>query len=106
VAPDKTLLRERNSTNEIGPKTGKVLPKMAGSLHLEFKRCGRPQCRCQRGSLHGPYAYRHWREAGRQRKVYVPMKQLGEIVLEMEEYRAAAARPAEVTRVLKELRNV
>jgi hypothetical protein len=88
-----------------------VLPKMAGhkcgSLHLEFRRCGRQNCRCQRGLLHGPYAYRHWREGGQQRKKYVPMSRLGEVVLlEMEEYRAAAARPAEVTRVLKALGNV
>jgi hypothetical protein len=34
------------------------------------------------------------------------MKRLDEALLEMEEYRAAAARPAEVTRVLKALGNV
>jgi hypothetical protein len=79
---------------------------MAGSLHLEFKRCGRPQCRCQRGFLHGPYVYRHWREGCRQRKEYVPMKLLGEVLLEMERERAATVRPAEIVRVLKELRNV
>jgi hypothetical protein len=27
----------------------KTLPKTIGSLHLEFKRCGRPNCRCNRG---------------------------------------------------------
>ena len=50
------------------------LPKIAavrGSLHLERKRCGRPNCRCARGQLHGPYWYRRWREGGRQRKGYV-----------------------------------
>jgi hypothetical protein len=35
-------------------------------------RCGRPNCRCARGSLHGPYFYRFWREGGRLRKEYVP----------------------------------
>lgn len=49
------------------------LPKMlTGSLHLEFKKCGRSNCRCQRGALHGPYFYHHWREGGRQKKHYVP----------------------------------
>ncbi|MGO8842723.1 MAG: DUF6788 family protein [Methyloceanibacter sp.] len=87
-------------------KIGEALPKMAvGSLHLEFKRCGRPQCRCRRGLLHGPYVYRHWREAGRQRKVYVPMKRLGDVLLEIERQQTAAIRPVEVVRVLKELRN-
>jgi hypothetical protein len=47
------------------------LPKMAvGSLHLEFRRCGRPNCRGRRGLLHGPYLVRRWREKGRQRINY------------------------------------
>ncbi len=86
---------------------GKLLPRtQVGSLHLEFKTCGRPNCRCQRGLLHGPYLYRHRREGGRQRKAYVPMKRLGEVVCEMERQRAAAVRPVEVVRVLKDLRHV
>jgi hypothetical protein len=61
---------------------GETLPKMVvGSLHLEFKRCGRARCRCRRGFLHGPYVYRRWREDGRQRKAYVPMKRLSEVLL-------------------------
>jgi hypothetical protein len=89
------------------PKAAESLPKTAiGSLHLEFKRCGQPNCRCSRGLLHGPYVYKHWRENGRQKKEYVPMKQFGEITLELERQRAEAARPAEVRRVLKELRYV
>ena len=84
-----------------------VLPKTEiGSLHLEFKTCGRPNCRCRRGLPHGPYLYRHWREGGRQRKAYVHMRRMGEVLLEMEHQRAAAIRPGEVVRVLKELRHV
>lgn len=88
------------------PKSDETLPKTAvGSLHLEFKTCGRPNCRCRRGLLHGPYLYRHSRDGGRQRKEYVPMKRLGEVLLEMERQQATAKRPAEVVRVLKELKN-
>jgi Family of unknown function (DUF6788) len=86
-------------------KIPKPLPK-TGSLHLEFKRCGRPSCRCRHGLMHGPYLYRHWREGGRQRKTYVPMRRLAEALLEIEEHGAASARPAEVARLLKELRHV
>ncbi|MGC2410866.1 MAG: DUF6788 family protein [Methyloceanibacter sp.] len=88
-------------------KRDDALPKtVMGSLHLEFKQCGRSQCRCRRGLLHGPYVYRHWREGGRQRKKYVPMNQLCEVLLEIEDQRAAAIRPRVVARVLKELRHV
>ena len=47
--------------------------ELRGSLIAERKRCGKPNCRCARGELHGPYYYRRWRdESGRQRKEYVP----------------------------------
>jgi Family of unknown function (DUF6788) len=83
-----------------------VPKKAAGSLHLEFKKCGRPRCRCQLGLLHGPYVYRHWREGGRQRKAYVPMHRLGEVLLALEQLRAAAPRPTEIVRMMKELHHV
>ena len=46
------------------------------------------------------------REDGRQKKEFVPMRRLSEVLFEMESQRAKAGRPAEVQRVLKELRNV
>ena len=46
---------------------------LTGALVPEYKRCGKPNCRCARGQLHGPYYYRRWRDAaGAQRKQYVP----------------------------------
>jgi len=47
--------------------------ELTGALVPEYKRCGKPNCRCARGHLHGPYYYRRWRDAaGVQRKQYVP----------------------------------
>ena len=54
------------------PKTG----SLPGSLHAEWKRCGKAGCRCARGQPHGPYWYRRWREDGRQRTAYVPPGQV------------------------------
>ena len=54
---------------------GGVSPKTAplpGSLQPEWKRCGKPGCRCARGERHGPYFYRYWYEGGRRRRAYVP----------------------------------
>jgi hypothetical protein len=49
-----------------------ALPKtLPGTVCAQLVRCGRPGCRCARGSLHGPYFYRLWREGGRVRKEYV-----------------------------------
>jgi hypothetical protein len=48
------------------------LPKtLPGVVCLQWVRCGRPNCHCARGQLHGPYFYRFWREGGRLRKAYV-----------------------------------
>jgi hypothetical protein len=42
-----------------------------GSLQREWRRCGKPTCRCASGRLHGPYWYLRWRDRGRQRRRYV-----------------------------------
>lgn len=50
------------------------LPKMKearGNIHAEMKRCGRDNCCCTRGLLHGPYYNLYYRENGRLRKRYV-----------------------------------
>jgi uncharacterized protein DUF6788 len=102
VATFAALERERATR----PKSDDALPRRAiGSVHLEFKRCGRPTCRCRRGLLHGPYVYRHRREGGRQRKEYIPMNRLSDVVLEIERQRAEAARPTEVRRMLEEFKH-
>ncbi len=55
--------------------SGGLLPKI-GSLQPEWRRCGKPRCRCASGTLHGPYWYLRWREGGRQRRQYVPCEQV------------------------------
>lgn len=54
--------------------SGGLLPK-TGSLQEEWRRCGKPGCRCTSGALHGPYWYLRWREGGRQRRRYVSRAQ-------------------------------
>ena len=55
--------------------SGGLLPK-TGSLQPEWRRCGKPRCRCATGPLHGPYWYLRWREGGRQCRQYVPREQV------------------------------
>jgi hypothetical protein len=49
---------------------------LAGVVLPEWVRCGKPNCRCAGGELHGPYFYRFWREGGRLRKEYVKRSEL------------------------------
>ena len=44
---------------------------MPGSLHLEWRTCGKPTCRCTRGQLHGPYLVRRFWRDGKQQKRYI-----------------------------------
>lgn len=30
---------------------------IGGSVHRQFKKCGKSNCRCAKGKLHGPYYY-------------------------------------------------
>src|SRR5690242_19688912 len=46
---------------------------LPGRLQVRNVRCGKPNCRCAQGQLHGPYARRVYWEAGRQRRQYVPL---------------------------------
>ncbi len=87
----------------LTPDLDGLLPKsepLLGTLHFEWKKCGNPACRCARGEPHGPYAYRHWRENGRQRKVYVARDRISEVLARIENRKRLAAPPWRVRQVL------
>ena len=90
-------------------KTFDSLPRndpQRGSLHLEWKRCGKPACRCNLGVLHGPYWYHHFRVDGRQRKQYVPINRVAaELELQANRRRQHTATRS-MARVLTELRRL
>ena len=79
---------------------------LRGCLIAELKSCGKPNCRCARGELHGPYYYRRWRdESGRQRKQYVPREKVEQTRGALERGRGDHLRDRlrEIREVLEEL---
>jgi hypothetical protein len=57
-------------------KIEKMLPKITfgsirGSVHVQFVRCNKPNCKCKDGELHGPYFYYFTRINGKRRKRYL-----------------------------------
>jgi hypothetical protein len=61
-----------DKSEEMKTKTENMLPKMlSGSVHKEFKKCGKPNCKCITGELHGPYYYHFVRAGGELRKRYL-----------------------------------
>ncbi|MEI6535847.1 MAG: DUF6788 family protein [Verrucomicrobiaceae bacterium] len=84
------------------------LPKMTkpGSLHLEWKRCGRPNCRCATGEvLHGPYAVHHWRQNGVHKKRYVPAADIIDVLFIIQEWNNERENLAKVRRYLQEIKS-
>ena len=68
-------------------KPAGTLPKMIrGSIHVQWVKCGRPNCRCNRGDPHGPYYYLFQWIGGRLRKTYVSRKRLPEVAAAVESY--------------------
>ena len=88
------------------PDFGGVFPKITplpGSLHAEWRTCGKPTCRCTRGERHGPYWVRRWWEHGKQRKVYVPRHRLTEVTAGIARWRALHPSLWAMRQVLAEL---
>lgn len=76
MLPKREGVRGPDSENNLRfvlPKIGGDLSSgmLPGTVHVQWVRCGRANCRCSHGQLHGPYHYRFWREGGRLRKQYV-----------------------------------
>jgi hypothetical protein len=60
VAAGRRVLEERKAVNK--------------TYRLEEVRCGKKNCHCAEGKLHGPYWYAYWTEGGRTRSQYVGKK--------------------------------
>ena len=82
--PFPEALRTRTNTPHSLPK-----PPLPGVVLPQWVRCGRQNCRCARGTLHGPYHYRFWREDGRLRKAYVRPTELEQVLAQCEARRQA-----------------
>lgn len=69
------LLDDAESKERAGDATGhRVLEEhktQNKTYRLEEVRCGKKNCHCAEGKLHGPYWYAYWTEGGRTRSQYV-----------------------------------
>ncbi len=72
-------MNEREQKPQIPlPKTPPDLT-LDGAVCAQYKRCGKPNCRCARGELHGPHFYRFRWQGGRVIKEYVPLSRVEEV---------------------------
>jgi hypothetical protein len=82
---------KRARDEERKAKSSKPFPKIPpgrmlnGAVCASYVRCSKPNCKCTRGSLHGPYYHRYQWHDGRVIKEYIPLSRV-------EEVKAACAR--------------
>src|SRR5437588_12488567 len=70
VKTEQTKQAQRQSHQQAAPKH----TTDNKTYRLEGVRCGKENCKCARGKLHGPYWYAYWSEAGQTRSKYLGKK--------------------------------
>ncbi len=99
--------RARSVEKKSAGFTRKIAP-LRGGLVREMIRCGRANCKCANGSLHGPYYYRVWMARGIRHKAYVKKAEVERIKATIETFRAQRrkqqASAAEVKTMMRESR--
>jgi hypothetical protein len=100
----------KKDVRSISPRAKKVevkknqdlLPKiqaLPGALIPQFIRCGRSNCRCKDGLLHGPYYYRFYREDGKLCKKYVKKADFQAVFAAIQAFKAATT---EMRRIIED----
>jgi len=74
-----------------------------GSLLIQRRRCGKPECRCTRGELHGPYVYLAVRAGRRSRLLYIPAELAQEVQRRVQMTERVEATLAELSAINLEL---
>ena len=66
----------RVSSETKNQKTTSKIEPLKGYLEPQMVRCGKPNCKCAKGQLHGPYYLRRWQRGGKRRSKYVKKGEL------------------------------
>ena len=74
------MLSRKEGKRGMETKSGILLPKMLpGAVCAQMIRCGKPNCKCAQGDLHGPYFYHFTRNDGVLVKRYIKAKDVAQV---------------------------
>lgn len=86
------LQGKRGKGGKRKAKSEKPFPKIStmlnGAVCASYARCGKANCRCASGQLHGPYFHRYQWHNGRMIKEYVRLADVEETRKACDKYRA------------------
>ena len=89
-------------------ETENLLHKIEGTVHAQFVTCGKRNCKCSRGELHGAYFYHFVRINGRLTKRYLKAEEVEETRIACQrrqcEEKAECRQSQAVWKQLRELR--
>jgi len=76
----------------------------------QFRKCGKPCCRCNAGALHGPYFFFFYREDGKLKKSYIRKADAAELWESYSQWRQIQKQRVgdrrEFTELFRELRRI
>jgi len=76
---------------------------LRGALHHQLRRCGKAECRCAKGELHGPYIYVSVRTGEGSRMLYVPAEAVEAVTRRVQATGRLDAALAEISAINLEL---
>ena len=86
-------------------KTTTKIEPLRGSLEALLKRCGKANCKCAKGQLHGPYYLRRWQRGGERQSKYVKKDELSATFAACLEYKRNKQETRELIRQINETGN-
>ena len=97
--------REGKPSEKKSAETTTKIEPLRGSLEQRFIRCGRSNCKCAKGELHGPYYLRRWQRRGKRCSKYVKKRDVFVTFHAVSEYKRNKQETRELIRSINESGN-
>lgn len=76
---------------------------LKGSVVKKYKACGKGDCKCTRGELHGPFHYLTYKEDGKTKMIFLRQSQWEKAINLNESYRLWRRKRADISKLGKRI---
>ncbi len=78
-------------------------PMIHGMLHEVFRKCGKKNCRCSKGQLHGPYPALSVSQSGKKKMMMIKKDDAPTAIIKSKRYRHYQQTLAKIRKINKEI---